>query len=485
MSNNALWNSLQNSLGGDFPALLGALGILVIGWIIAVVVRAGVRKGLGAISLNEQFEKITGTKINISGAVALAAFWAILLFTLMAVFNQLNLTVVSGPFSAMMTEIMEYAPKLGAGLILAVVAWVVASIVRSVSKKALDSTSLDEKLAKEADMKPVGQGLSNALFWLVILLFLPIILGALGMHGLLTPLTSMLDKVLSFLPNILTAVVIGGVGWIVATVLRNVVTNLSATAGIDKLGATAGADPKVKFSNIAGLLAFIVVFVPSLISALDALQIEAISGPATNMLDEFMSAIPDIFGATAIVVVTWFVASFVSKLLATLLASIGFDTFPERIGMAKPFEKTPASTVVGRVVFFFAMLFAAVSAANVLGFVQVSAIVSTFILFGGDILLGSAILIIGFWLSNVAYNAIKSAGSEGSSTAANIARYAILALVLAMGLRAMGIADDIVNLAFGLTLGAIAVAVALSFGLGGREAAGKLMDHWLSKFIKK
>jgi hypothetical protein len=53
-----------------------------------------------------------------------------------------------------------------------------------------------------------------------------------------------------------------------------------------------------------------------------------------------------------------------------------------------------------------------------------------------------------------------------------------------MGLRAMGIADDIVNLAFGLTLGAVAIAVALSFGLGGREAAGKQMEHWLSKFRK-
>jgi hypothetical protein len=48
----------------------------------------------------------------------------------------------------------------------------------------------------------------------------------------------------------------------------------------------------------------------------------------------------------------------------------------------------------------------------------------------------------------------------------------------------MGIADDIVNLAFGLPLGAVAVAVALSFGLGGREAAGKLTEHWLSKFHK-
>ena len=131
---------------------------------------------------------------------------------------------------------------------------------------------------------------------------------------------------------------------------------------------------------------------------------------------------------------------------------------------------------------FFAMLFASVEAAAQLGFKQVSDIVSTFIRFGGDILLGSAILVIGFWLANVAHDAIHRASGASSRGLARIGRFAILALVIAMGLRAMGIADDIVNLAFGLTLGAVAVAVALSFGLGGREAAGKLMEHWLSRF---
>ena len=65
-----------------------------------------------------------------------------------------------------------------------------------------------------------------------------------------------------------------------------------------------------------------------------------------------------------------------------------------------------------------------------------------------------------------------------------MARFAILGIVLAMGLRAMGIADDIVNLAFGLTLGAIAVAVALAFGLGGRDAAGRLASRWVDRLGK-
>jgi hypothetical protein len=150
--------------------------------------------------------------------------------------------------------------------------------------------------------------------------------------------------------------------------------------------------------------------------------------------------------------------------------------------LAHAFERTPASVFVGHVTLFFAMLFATVEAAGQLGFGQVGDIVGTFIRFGGDVLLGSVILVVGFWLANLAHEAIDRASGPGSQGLARIGRFAILALVLAMGLRAMGIADDIVNLAFGLTLGAVAVAVALSFGLGGREAAGKLTAHWLSRW---
>jgi cytochrome bd-type quinol oxidase subunit 2 len=83
------------------------------------------------------------------------------------------------------------------------------------------------------------------------------------------------------------------------------------------------------------------------------------------------------------------------------------------------------------------------------------------------VLLGAVILIIGSWLANVAHDAIKRANARHSEGIASIARVAILGLVIAMGLRAMGVADDIVNLAFLLTFGAVAVAMALSFGLGG------------------
>jgi hypothetical protein len=485
MNTNALWDSLQSALGTHIPQLLGALAIFILGWLIAVLVRAAARKTLGFIGVNHRFGKLTGTGVDIEGAVALALFWLVILLTLVAVFNSLNLALVSGPFSAFTTQLFEYAPRMLGGLVLALVGWLVASVVRAVSQKLLDRTQLDEKLSEHADMAPIGQGLSGALFWLVILLFVPAILGALQLEGLLDPLRAMVTKTLDMLPNAVAALIIGGVGWILATVLRNLTTHLSHTAGVDRLGSRAGLAETVRLSRVIGLLVFVAVFLPSLIAALDALKVEAISRPATDMLHTLLQAVPNLIAAALILVVTWLVASFASQLLATLLATLGFDTLPARIQMAHAFERTSASAVVGRVALFFAMLFATVEAAAQLGFAQVSDIVSSFIRFGGDILLGSAILVIGFWLANVAYEAIDRASGAGTKGLARIGRYAILALVIAMGLRAMGIADDIVNLAFALTLGAVAVAVALSFGLGGREAAGKLMDHWLARFRRE
>jgi len=485
MDMNALWNSLQNTLGGHIPQLLGALAILILGWLIATMVRAAVRKGMGFMGLNKRFGQATGSPVDLEGGVALTAFWLVMLFTLIAVFNSLDLAMVSGPLSGLVTQITEYAPRLLAGGVLALIAWVVASLVKALTQKLLDKTTLDEKLAEHAQIAPISETLSSTLFWVVILLFLAMILDALGMQSLMQPLSHMVDKALTMLPNVLGAVIIGGIGWIVATVLRHITSNLSRTAGVDKLGGEAGLASSVRLSNVIGLLVFVAVFLPSLIAALDALKVEAISRPATDMLAMIMAAVPNLIAAALILVITWLVATFASKLLASVLATLGFDTLPERIGMAHAFGSISASTFVGRVAMFFAMLFATVEAAAQLGFLQVSSVVTTFITFGGDVLLGSAILVIGFWLANVAYTAIDRASGPNTKGLARIARFAILALVLAMGLRAMGIADDIVNLAFGLTLGAVAVAVALSFGLGGREAAGQLMAHWLAKFRKE
>jgi hypothetical protein len=483
MDFSVLATSLQSTLGGQLPAIFGALGIIVVGWLAAVLARAAMRRILRMLKVDTRIEESTGQKVGVESGISVGVFWLIILITLVAVFDSLHLDRISNPFAQLVTQIIGYAPRLIAGTLLVLLAWLIATLIQALVNRALSASTLGERLSKEAGMEPMSRTVANVLFWLVILLFVPSILAAFELRGLLEPVQSMLSKLLDMVPNVFGAAVIGFVGWLVAKVLRGLVTNLLAAAGADKMGSQIGLADAVKLSRLAGTIVFILVFVPTLIAALDALKIEAISRPATDMLERLLAAVPNLVAAALILVVTWYVAKFAADVLSRLLAGMGLDTVPERLGIGSAFKGTlkPSGLVRG-LALFFAMLFATVEAAHRLDFSQVRDLVSMFIKFGGEVLLGASILVIGFWLASLAHDAISRASERAGL--ARLARIAILGLVIAMGLRAMGIADDIVNLAFGLTLGSVAVAFSLAFGLGGREAAGRQMEHWLTKLRK-
>ncbi len=486
MDLSAFATSLQNALGTHLPGILGALGILVLGWVVAVLVRAGMSRLLRLLKVDARIAESTGQAMHVESPVSTGLFWLIILITLIGMLNSLDLPLVSGPFETLVGQILGYVPRLIAGTLLLLLAWVVATFLRGAVNRGLAATGLDEKISAQAGMQPMVKSVGNVLFWLVILLFLPAVLDAYDLGGLLEPVRGMVGKVLDLLPNIFAAFIIGFVGWLVGKLLAGLVSNLLAAAGADKAGTQAGLEPAIKISRLVGTIVMVFVFVPALIAALDALEIEAISRPASDMLGTLLAAVPNIVAAVAILAITYYVARFAAELLVRLLHSLGVDAIPDKLGLGNILSgPAQPSRLAGGILLFFAMLFATVEAASQLDFHQVRDVVTTFIRFGGDVLLGAAILVIGYWLANLAYLAIsRASGAEGTGLA-RIARFAILGVVIAMGLRAMGIADDIVNLAFALTFGAIAIAVALSFGLGGREAAGRQMEHWLGKLRKE
>lgn len=504
-------DSLQNSLGVYLPSVLGAVAILLIGWIIALIGAAATRRGLGTVRLNERLNTQTASSFDYQTLAGRIVFWLILLLALIGVFSVLRVDGVSGPLTTLATSVLLYLPRLLVAAALALLAWIVATLVRTVVNRTLSRTSLDDKLSKSADMQPLSNTMGNVAYWLVLLLFLPAIVGALQIEGLMLPLANMTSDLLGILPNIFAAVIIGVIGWVIAKAVRGLVTNLLAATGIDKFGASTDATRDMRLSQLGGTLSFILIIVPTLIAALDALRIEAISAPLTRMLDVFMQAIPNVLAAAAILLLSWFIGDFVSQLVTRLLANLGFDQVPARVGLGHALSPAgPVSTsdfdapgsapvaaaagaaatpltlsgLVGKLAMFFIMLFATVEAAGLLGFNGVHALLEQFIAFGADILLGLVIFAVGYWLADMAASAVERANPQARGMA-RIARVAILGLVVAMGLRAMGVADDIVNLAFGLVLGAIAVAVALAFGLGGREAAGRIANGWASKHLER
>ncbi|GAA4859548.1 mechanosensitive ion channel [Luteimonas vadosa] len=515
--------SLQTSLGVYLPNILGALAILLVGWIVALAASAATRKGLAALNTNARLASQTESSIDFEKIAGRVVFWAILLLAVIGMFSVLRIDGVSGPLTTLAGTVMMYLPRLLLAAGLALLAWLVATIVRTVVNRSLGATRLDEKLSESADMKPLSQSMGNVAYWLVLLLFLPAIVGTLQIDGLMAPLTNMTGSLLGILPNLFAAVVIGFVGYLVAKVVRGLVSNLLAATGVDRFSESHEETEGLKLSELGGTLAFILVIVPTLIAALDALQIQAISAPLTGMLDVFLQAVPNVLAAAAILLIAWFVGRFVAGLVTRLMANLGFDRIPERIGLGHAFASAPTSggttvsspaaesyapavgdtappppigsatadtggttlsALAGHVALFFIMLFATVEAAALLGFDGVRDLLETFIAFGADILLGLVIFVVGYWLANVAAEAIQRANPDRAVGLSRIARVAILGLVIAMGLRAMGIADEIVNLAFGLVLGAVAVAVALAFGLGGREAAGKVAQRWSDDYLR-
>ena len=157
---------------------------------------------------------------------------------------------------------------------------------------------------------------------------------------------------------------------------------------------------------------------------------------------------------------------------------MNINEMPQKLGIEGFFSDsfTPTRLISGAIM-FFAMLTAATAAVEQLNIEVLSQIMAKVLEFGGGLLVGGVILVIGNFLSMLAHqNLVLTAPGL-----AVIARFAILGLVLAMGLKAMGLADNIVNMAFGFTLGSAAVAAALAFGFGGRDAAKQLSDKWASR----
>ncbi|MGO3106116.1 MAG: mechanosensitive ion channel [Psychrobacter celer] len=481
---NPMYASFNGYLGGPIGSIIGAILIFIIGWLVALGIAALVRNVLSKVNLNQRMNSSTGKTYDLEGIISKIVFWFIFIIAISGALNQLNLNSISTPFANMVNQVLAFIPNLIGAIAVGVIGWVIATVARTAINAALAKTSMDERLSAQAGVKPMSSTIADMVYWFILLVVLTMVLGQLELDGLFAPLTNMVDKIFSFIPNIIIAGVVFVVGYIIAKVVRGIVTNLVSTFNIQELASKAGLSEKNSLPNIAGSLAFLVVIIPTIIAALNALKIEVIARPATNMLNKIMEALPNIFMAAAILVVTFYVVRMVANIIKGLIENTEINQIPAKVGLQETMGDKKVSDLVGYAIVFFAMLFAAIAAADLLGFEPISAIIAMFIAFGANIILGAIILFIGFWLANIIAGVVERS-EQGSQFLANIVRVLIMGLVLAMGLKAMGIADSIVNLAFGLTLGAVAVAFALSFGLGGQEAAARFLRKMQDKMDKE
>lgn len=542
-------NNIGSQLGSFLPNLIGAIAILILGWLAATVIAAVVKGVLKRVSIDNRLANwMTGRSAGeasppVEQWIATAVYWIVLLFTIVAFLNALQLEGVSEPLNNFLQTIFSYLPRLGGAAVLLAIAWLLATVVKLVVTRGLSRFNLDERLSETAGT-PTGttagttagttsspfllnETLGNVLYWFVFLFFLPLILDALELRGPLEPVQNLLDQILSALPRVLTAIIIGAIGWLIARIVRGIVTNLLAASGADRIGTQIGLTQVrggLSLSSLIGTIVYVLVLIPTAIAALQALEIDAISDPAIAMLNQILQAIPKIFTAALILILFYVIGRFVADLVARILTGFGFDNvfnwlgLPSNLSAAStppvtspvtppaafpPLEppidgtqtvlqpdvptlprRTP-SEIVGILVLVGIMLLATVAATEVLQFEQLTAIVNGVLAISAQVLVGIIIFGVGLYLANLAFNLISSSGGRQARILAQAARIAVIVLISAMALQQMGIATNIVNLAFGLIFGAIAVAIAIAFGLGGRDVASEQLREWLASFKRQ
>ena len=485
-------DQLKQQFAAFGPNLLAGLAVLVIGWLVAVVVSFLVRKLLGRTSADNKLAQwMSGpeskTSLHVEEWAGKIVFYVIMLVVVIAFLQTIKLTVVTDPLNQILQPVMAYLPRLVGAAVLALVAWVLATVLKKVIIGALQAAKFDEKVGGATGESGLSSGLSAAfaevVYWLVFLLFLPAILEALDLKSLLEPVTSLFDKVFSFLPNILSAAAILAIGWLVARIVQRILQSLLASAGTDRLSEKWGLAASLgsqKLSGVLGLVVYYVILVPVLIAALGALQLDAVTKPASDMLGKMMGALPNIVGAMIILIIALVIGRVVAGIVTNLLAGMGFNNVLVKLGMARKAgegRQAPAA-VVGLLCLAAIILFATVTAAEMLNFEMLAGMIKEFIAFAGHIIMGLVIFALGILLAGVVARGISTSDSPHAGRLALAARVVILLLTGAMALRQTGLANEIVHLAFGLSLGAVAVALALAFGLGGRDLAARTLNEW-------
>jgi len=198
--------------------------------------------------------------------------------------------------------------------------------------------------------------------------------------------------------------------------------------------------------------------------------------PLQDAVGVFLSYIPQLIGAVIILIIGYIVAKVLEAVVGRVLQAIGFDSWMERGGIKQFFDRaetkhTPA-TIIGKLVFWFVFIIALTMAADALGIPQVSVVLGQLLAFIPNII--AAILILAALLANFLSGIVR--GATGSSILGSIAQYAIILYAGFAALTQLGIAVELTAPTFLILLGAVALAAAIAFGIGGREVARDVLE---------
>ena len=363
-------------------------------------------------------------------------------------------------------------------LVYLVVAFIAGWIAGFIVKKIFKAVKLDSRLdtwgINEGQNGTAEKFIGKLVFLIVFLLFLPAVLGTLGLETVTKPISDFVATFIGYVPNIIAAAILIFVGIFIGQILSQVITILLAKRNEEK-AENENENTGVKISVIIGKIVNAIVVLIAIVQALTILDIQAISEPALSIISTVFSAIPNIILATLVVALGIVISNIVCGLISNLLTGLNFDSIPKKImpNMSFNISLTKLVTNVVRVVI---IIFVIAEGVEILGLAILTNIMSMIVSYLPMVVKAAIIAIVALLSANLLESVLGKSEAFGKP-AIKILKAIIFVVAGFMVLSQLEFATTIVNWAFIITLSALAVAFAIAFGIGGRDFAKKTLEN--------
>ncbi len=550
-----LWQSVAPRL----PKLGIPLLVLIGGWLAAVIISRSVFAALKRTTLDDKIADAVGVDTGgaagarIETIVSKAVYYVLLAFVVVAFFSYLGINAVTAPLVTVLDGFAGAVPNLAKAVVIGFIGFLVATGVRKLIVSLLTKLKFEERMQRlggeeappveatdkkkkkkiKAAAEPVTNTLGEVAYWFIIVVTAIPVLEALRIGVLAGPLSTAFSSVAIYLPKIAAAAVLLVLGYLLAKVVRAVVSGVLSRVGVDRAVARLGFGKVTRehsLSGILGTVAMVFVLLHFTVSAVGRLDIQEISTPLRLMLDQVYVYLPKLFVGGVLMAIGVVVARVAANVASRLLAAMGFNTLMVHVGLykdvsaeakqqeqqskalfeqrrqAKPGAEEPAegeappgslepdellgssgsvgihtpADIAGVVVATFIVLLFLRQVLATTGLTGLAQLLDSLIAYLPNALVAVVVLGAGLWAGRWSHARVDEMTRDSHDRIAKslgtIAHVAIVAFTGMMALQQLGVGRQLIAIAFALILGAVCLAAALAFGLGGRDVAGKILD---------
>lgn len=377
-------------------------------------------------------------------------------------------------FFQSISNTLNAIPDIIVGIILLVVAYLVALLAKKVLVALLKKLDFGKKLNKSKETntqnnKKLTDVIGKIVFLVVFILFLPSILNKFGLNAVTAPVVDLINTFVQYIPNVVAAAIILFVGFFVANIIRQIIVAAIDATKVEKLQAkvTRGKS-NFNVAKFLATLAYVVVAIVVVICAVNVLNIPAISDPATLLLGTLINSIPSIILAVVVFFAGIFIANLAYSFILALLDSLKLDEKCNKLlaGENKELKPIAFGKIICGIVRAVVIVLFLVEAINTLNFAILTNVGTVIIAYLPKVLVAVIFALIAYVVCRVVDAKFTS---EKAKNISKIVKTVVITVIAFIVLSQLGIAPVIVNTAFVTVIVAMGVAFALAVGLGGRK----------------